>query len=83
MPINEKVIVKNIIRNKESIKCAYAGDNVEIVFKNIDITKLSFGQILCPTNDLVKVANKFSARIEIFEIDRPIIKGFFFFSQIK
>jgi elongation factor 1 alpha-like protein len=75
MPIKEKAIVKKIFRNKESIKTAYAGDNVEVSLKDIQMNQLTFGQIISPTYDVVKVTNKFSGRIEIFDLDRPIIRG--------
>ncbi|KAL9654492.1 hypothetical protein ABK040_010512 [Willaertia magna] len=76
MPIMERCQVKCILRHKQFIKHAYAGDNVEIGLQNtIDIQKLMIGQILCPPGKEIKVTDKFKCRILTFDMKRPLLKG--------
>nr|CAG4714951.1 unnamed protein product [Naegleria fowleri] len=75
MPIKEVCTIKTIFRNKQQVKYAYAGDNVEIGLGNIDIEKLMVGQIICPVGNEIKVTNRFRARIVTFDMKIPILKG--------
>ncbi|KAG2377339.1 hypothetical protein C9374_009250 [Naegleria lovaniensis] len=75
MPIKEVCTVKTLLRNKQQVKYAYAGDNVEIGLGNIDIDKLMVGQIICPVGNEIKVTNRFRARIVTFDMKIPILKG--------
>ena len=41
----------------------------------IDPIHLNIGNVLCPPNDLVPLATRFSARIIVFDIQLPITSG--------
>jgi translation elongation factor TU len=76
VPLNELCVVKTILRHKESVATAYAGDNVELGLAKIEKNMLKPGDILCdPIDKPIKTAKRFEARIVTFELDAPITVG--------
>eukprot|EP01080_Neovahlkampfia_damariscottae_P002151 gene2151-2017_t len=75
MPEQVTAVVKSISRNKNIVKVAYAGDNLEIGLDKVDIMTLGVGQIVCDVYDKIPVTDKFRAHIFTFDLDIPILPG--------
>ncbi|KAK9455295.1 hypothetical protein V1511DRAFT_469651 [Dipodascopsis uninucleata] len=75
VPSNETAVVKDIIVGTEPSQWAVAGDNVQIGLTNIDIIHLRAGDILCSIKEPVRCATVLKARIIVFDLRIPLIKG--------
>ncbi|VVT56983.1 uncharacterized protein SAPINGB_P005470 [Magnusiomyces paraingens] len=68
--------IHNYDREKESIPWAKAGDYVELVLTGILPEDLSSGTILCGADaPAVGYTSKFVAKLTVFDMDKPILKG--------
>lgn len=52
-----------------------AGQNVTLYLSGIDPIHLAIGTVLCPTAAPVRLVNKFTAQILVFDLQTPIIAG--------
>ncbi|KAK9352063.1 hypothetical protein V1523DRAFT_415088 [Lipomyces doorenjongii] len=75
VPSNETATIKSITIADQQNDWAVAGDNVQIALSNIDIVHLRAGDILCKSSNPVRCAKTFSARIIVFQLRIPLIKG--------
>jgi len=77
MPACGEVTVKDILIDQEKKKFAVPGDNVTLSIdpKDSDVSNLKYGSILCHINYPIALASKFNAEIEIFEFERPLLRG--------
>ncbi|KAK9338875.1 hypothetical protein LIPSTDRAFT_140341 [Lipomyces starkeyi NRRL Y-11557] len=75
VPSNETATIKSITIADQQNDWAVAGDNVQIALSNIDIVHLRAGDILCTSSSPVRCAKTFSARIIVFHLRIPLIKG--------
>ncbi|KAK9371547.1 uncharacterized protein V1513DRAFT_386623 [Lipomyces chichibuensis] len=75
VPSNETATIKSIAIADQQNDWAVAGDNVQIALSNIDIVHLRAGDILCTASNPVQCAKIFSARIIVFQLRIPLIKG--------
>ena len=78
MPANEQGVVKSITLNDDqSLAMSFAGDSVILNVANIDMNNVSVGNVICDcVAPPIRVSDKFRARIVIFNLDIPMIKGF-------
>ncbi|KAK9368456.1 hypothetical protein V1509DRAFT_622964 [Lipomyces kononenkoae] len=75
IPSNETATIKSIAIADQANDWAVAGDNVQVALSNIDIVHLRAGDILCAISSPVKCAKTFSARVIVFQLRIPLIKG--------
>ncbi|KAK9240548.1 hypothetical protein V1525DRAFT_395308 [Lipomyces kononenkoae] len=75
IPSNETATIKSITIADQPNDWAVAGDNVQVALSNIDIVHLRAGDILCAISSPVKCAQTFSARVIVFQLRIPLIKG--------
>lgn len=54
---------------------AFAGDNVLVNLDKCDPAQIGFGSVICDPSEPIKTVTKFEAKVVIFNIDIPIIKG--------
>lgn len=78
VPANESGLVKGIsINDEQSLQQCFAGDSVILNVANIDMNKISVGNFVCDCINLpMPVTDRIRARIIIFNLDLPIVKGF-------
>lgn len=78
LPSNQIGQVKNIyVNDEQSLQLCFSGDSVVLNLPNIDMTNISIGNFLCDTiSPPMPVSDKLRARIVIFNLDMPLIKGF-------
>lgn len=55
---------------------AYAGDQCNISFVNIDLTNIAVGDVICHPESPIAVVTKFEAKLVFFNVVRPITKGY-------
>ncbi|KAH0839622.1 P-loop containing nucleoside triphosphate hydrolase protein [Lanmaoa asiatica] len=75
LPGDETAVVKSIDLDEGSVSWAAAGSNATLYLTAIDPIHLNIGSVLCPLNDLVPLATRFSTRIIVFDIQLPITSG--------
>ncbi len=78
VPSGETGVVKNIsINDEQSLQICFAGDSVILNVSNIDMNNISVGNFVCDClSPLMPVADRIRARIILFNLDIPMIKGF-------
>jgi len=78
MPSGDVFLVKGMERQNESVKEAFAGDNVEIGLLGVtEMNILAVGQVLCSVNAVpVKTTLRFVAQLMTFKSARPITMGY-------
>lgn len=67
--------IYNYDRTRETLPWAKAGDYVEIVLGGVTTEDLHTGDFLCRADAPVGYTKKFTAKLSIFETDKPILKG--------
>eukprot|EP00457_Paulinella_chromatophora_P004713 gb/GEZN01004726.1/.p1 GENE.gb/GEZN01004726.1/~~gb/GEZN01004726.1/.p1 ORF type:complete len:607 (+),score=87.85 gb/GEZN01004726.1/:89-1909(+) len=76
LPLNEEATIKSIEIQGISKQVAKAGDNVELVLKDLsDESVLREGQILCAPDRPVPQVLRFKAQIVTMNIKTPLLKG--------
>jgi len=78
VPSNESGVVKSITLTDEAplIQC-FAGDSVILNVNNIDPQNVNIGNVVCDLNSpLMPVSDRLRAKIVLFNLDMPLIKGF-------
>ncbi len=67
----------DILVDQEKKKFALPGDNVVLAIdpKDSDVSNLKYGSILCHLSYPMPLAKKFTAEIEVFEFERPLLRG--------
>ena len=85
VPANESGIVKSITSNDEvSLQTAFAGDSVVLNLANVDINNISVGNFACDCfNPPILVSDRLKARVILFNLDLPLIKGFPVFLKLN
>ncbi len=78
VPSNESGQVKTILSNDDqSLQACFAGDSVILNVANIDMSNINVGNFVCDCiNPPIPVSDRIKARIIIFNLDLPLIKGF-------
>jgi len=78
VPSNETGTVKNIyLTNEVPLTQCFAGDNVILNVNNIDMSKIFIGNFACDCVSMpMVVSDKLRAKIVLFNLDMPLIKGF-------
>ena len=78
MPADQRGVVKSITLNDDqSLPMCFAGDSVILNISNVDIEHLSVGNVVCDVHaPLVQVSDRLKARIVLFNLEIPLIKGF-------
>lgn len=74
-PNKEIAITKSISIDEVSHDVVFAGDQATVTLSGIDMQNVSVGDILCDPQSPVQIATKFEARIVVFNVKVPIIKG--------
>lgn len=78
IPSKTKAVVASIVDyngSKDPLPWAKAGDYVELFLTNIDVENIRGGDILCSVESPVGFADKFTAKLNIFETNKPILQG--------
>lgn len=75
VPSMESTLVKTIMISNNLRDWAVAGDNVELILANIDMMHLRAGDVMCSLSAPIKRARIFTARVIIFQLRIPLIKG--------
>jgi len=75
LPGDGTAIVKSIESDDKSLPWAADGSNVTLYLTAVDPVHLNIGSVLCRPTNLIPVANTFTARVIIFDIDIPITAG--------
>lgn len=55
---------------------AFAGDQVSVTLSGVDMSTVSVGSIICDPQNPIPVANRFQARILVFNVTVPITIGY-------
>jgi len=76
MPAGEQGSIKALTHRETSVKWAAAGDHVTMTVTGVDVAHVSVGSVLCDTVSPIKASSRFTARIVVFNVEMPIIKGF-------
>ena len=79
VPCNEIGQVKSIslTNDEQALMTAFAGDSVILNLSSVDMNNITVGNFACDLNSpLMPVADKIRARIIIFNLEMPLIKGF-------
>jgi len=76
MPAGEQGSIKALTHRETSVKWAAAGDHVTMTVTGVDVAHVSVGSVLCDTISPIKASSRFTARIVVFNVEMPIIKGF-------
>jgi elongation factor 1 alpha-like protein len=78
MPANEIGQVKSITNNEEqSSLMGYAGDTIILNVSNVDINNISVGNFVCDCVwPVMPVSDRLKAKIVLFNLEMPLIKGF-------
>lgn len=74
-PSGKVATVKRITRNAQTDNWAIAGDNVSLQMSDIDKDDVIVGDVVCSLDAPVKSAQKFSCRLVVFDVSRPITIG--------
>jgi elongation factor 1 alpha-like protein len=77
-PGNQVAIVRNIGVDLGSRNFAKAGENVNLSLEAVDgcdLELIKAGDILAQYSDPVRRGNKFRARVTLFDVDLPVLKG--------
>ena len=74
-PSNDTVTIKMIQIENNSVRSAFAGDNVVLNIQGVDPTHLFVGNVVCDPDFPVPCATVIQARVIIFNILTPIIPG--------
>ncbi|KAG5368491.1 HBS1-like protein [Yarrowia sp. C11] len=77
-PGNQVAIVRNIGVDLGSRSFAKAGENVNLALEAVDgcdLELIKAGDILAQYSDPVRRGNKFRARVTLFDVDLPVLKG--------
>lgn len=77
-PGNQVAIVRNIGVDLGSRSFAKAGENVNLALEAVDgcdLELIKAGDILAQYSNPVKRGNKFRARVTLFDVDLPVLKG--------
>ncbi|EED80776.1 predicted protein [Postia placenta Mad-698-R] len=77
LPGDGTAVVKSIESDDKVLPWAADGSNVILYLTAVDPIHLLIGSVLCRPNSLVPLANVFTARVIIFDIDIPITAGAF------
>jgi len=77
MPSCGQATIKDVFVDDQKANFAIPGDNVVLVVqaKEFDIANFRYGSILCHWDFPMPVAVKFTADIEVFDFERPLIRG--------
>lgn len=75
MPQGDVVNLKNIQTDTQADNVAFAGDHVTLTLSGIDPAALHIGDFLCDPTSPIPLATKVQARIVVFNIVVPLIKG--------
>ncbi|KAK9463548.1 uncharacterized protein V1516DRAFT_668061 [Lipomyces oligophaga] len=76
VPSMETVLVKSISSGEEKLKWAVAGDNIQIGITNVsEISQIRAGDILCSIKQPLQRVCSFVARVAVFQLRVPLIKG--------
>lgn len=77
MPSCGQITVKDVLVDDQKTNFAIPGDNVVTVIqaKEFDIANFRYGSILCHLDFPMPVAVRFAADIEVFDFERPLIRG--------
>lgn len=76
MPSTNYAIVKSLGMSDEAVSYAFAGDHISVVITGIDITNIGVGSMLCESKMPVQCAVRIQARIVLFNLERPITRGY-------
>nr|CAH7757422.1 unnamed protein product [Callosobruchus chinensis] len=74
-PNREYATIKSLSIDDVPKSVAFAGDQVTAALSGIEMQNVSVGNILCDPQNPVQVAQKFEARIVVFNVTVPITKG--------
>jgi elongation factor 1 alpha-like protein len=86
VPANEIGLVKVIlgVNDDISMQQCFAGDAVTLNVSGLDVNNVTVGSFVCDSfSPPMPVTDRFKARIIIFGLDMPIIKGFSVSFQLK
>jgi elongation factor 1 alpha-like protein len=78
LPSNQSGIVKSITMNDNdlSLGICFAGDSVVLNVSNIDMNTISVGHFICDANTPpMPVSERLRAKVVLFNLDSPMIKG--------
>ncbi|CAG0886902.1 unnamed protein product [Cyprideis torosa] len=75
LPQGESGVVKTIAMEDDPRQSASAGDRISLTVTGIDSASLTLGSCLCDPKDPVKVAERFEARVVVFNVTAPLTKG--------
>ncbi|KAI0939644.1 hypothetical protein AcW1_004605 [Taiwanofungus camphoratus] len=76
LPGDEAATVKSVLNDAgDSRPWAADGSNVILYLTSVDPVHLNIGSVLCRPSDIISLANVFTARIIIFDIEIPITAG--------
>eukprot|EP00794_Sanderia_malayensis_P004740 gene4740-5363_t len=76
MPASEQGSIKALSMRDQPVKWSASGDHVTMTVTGVDIAHVSVGSILCDTICPIKVTSRINARVVVFNIELPIIRGF-------
>jgi elongation factor 1 alpha-like protein len=77
LPANETGVVKTITIDDLSYQMSFAGDSVVLNVSNVDINNISIGNFICDcTSPPSPISNRLKARIVLFNLEPPFVKGF-------
>ncbi|KAK9466361.1 hypothetical protein V1512DRAFT_263450 [Lipomyces arxii] len=75
VPSMETAVVKSIMISDQPTEWAVAGDNVQIALSQIEFVHVRPGDVLCAPASPVWCAQAFTARVILFKLRVPLIKG--------
>ncbi|XP_003741002.1 HBS1-like protein [Galendromus occidentalis] len=75
MPSQEPCVVKSLLIDNLPHNRAFAGDNVIVNLDKCEPSQICFGSVICDANEPIRAVSKFEAKVVIFNIDIPVIKG--------
>lgn len=76
MPASEQGSIKALSMKDLSVKWAASGDHVTMTITGVDMAHVSVGSVLCDPLLPIKATSRIVARIVVFNVAMPIIKGF-------
>lgn len=68
-------LVKSLVVNNITKDWAICGDNIIMNLTNILLEDVKVGDVLANIESQVSVSGKFTSRVVVFDINRPILKG--------
>ena len=75
VPQNEILTVKNVLPDSGDLGMGFAGDQVSLTVTGVDTNVPRVGDFICDPTDPIPLATRIEARVVIFNIVTPIIRG--------